>query len=113
MGIKKMQAIDNHNTADQRRAARHRTDFDSITESKRYGDLSVHVVNISAHGFMIDDNKELERGDRITIRLPECGHVESLVLWAVDNRAGLQFERVIRIPEFLALLDKVSLTARS
>lgn len=107
-----MQAINNQNSSDQRRAARHRTDFNSITESKKHGDLSVHVVNISAHGFMIDDNSSLERGDRITIRLPEAGHVESLVLWAVDNRAGLQFERVIRVPEFLALLDKVAINAR-
>lgn len=107
-----MIAINNHNTADQRRAARHRADFNSITTSKKYGDLPVHVVNISAHGFMIDDNVKLERGDRITIRLPEAGHVESLVLWVVDNRAGLQFERVIRMNEFLALLDKVGKTGR-
>lgn len=107
-----MQAIHNHNASDQRKSARHRTDFNSITESKKHGDLSVHVVNISAHGFMIDDNALLERGDRITIRLPEAGHVESLVLWAVDNRAGLQFERVIRVPEFLAMLDKVAVLGR-
>lgn len=107
-----MPAINNHNAADQRRAARHRADFNSITDSKKYGDLSVHVINISAHGFMIDDNEKLQRGDRITIRLPEAGHVESLVLWAVDNRAGLQFERVIRVPEFLALLDKIAINAK-
>lgn len=107
-----MQAINNHNASDQRRSARHRTNFDSITESKKYGDLPVHVVNISAHGFMIDNNEKLERGDRITIRLPEAGHVESLVLWAVDKRAGLQFERVIRVPEFLAMLDKVAISGR-
>lgn len=107
-----MQAIENNNASDQRRSARHRTDFDSITESKKFGDLHVHVVNISAHGFMIDNNEKLERGDRITIRLPEAGHVESLVLWAVDNRAGLQFERVIRVPEFLTMLDKVAISGR-
>lgn len=107
-----MQAIHNNNANDQRKSARHRTDFNSITESKKHGDLPVHVVNISAHGFMIDDNAILERGDRITIRLPEAGHVESLVLWAVDNRAGLQFERVIRVPEFLAMLDKVAVSGR-
>lgn len=107
-----MRAIDNLNSADQRRAARHRTDFNSMSESKKHGDLPVHIINISAHGFMIDNNVKLERGDRITIRLPEAGHVESLVLWAVDNRAGLQFERVIRVNEFLSLLDKVAKTVR-
>lgn len=107
-----MRAIDNHNAADQRRAARHRTDFISISQSKKYGDLPVHIINISAHGFMIDDNIKLERGDRITIRLPEAGHMESLVLWAVDNRAGLQFERVIRMNEFLTLLEEVGLMGR-
>ncbi len=107
-----MQANDGHNASNKRRSVRHRTSFDSITESKKHGDLHVHVANISAHGFMIDNNEKLERGDRITIRLPEAGHFESLVLWAVDNRAGLQFERVIRAPELLALLDKVAISGR-
>ncbi len=107
-----MQIIENNNSSDQRRAARHRADFNSITESRKYGDVPVHVINISAHGFMIDNNEKLQRGDRITIRLPEAGHVESLVLWAIDNRAGLQFERVIRVPEFLAMLDKVGISSR-
>ncbi len=107
-----MNSISTKNSTDQRRAVRHRTDFNSITESKKHGDLSVHVINISAHGFMIDDNVVLERGDRITIRLPHVGHVESLVLWAVDKRAGLQFERVIRLPEFLDLLDNVAISTR-
>lgn len=97
---------------DLRRAARHRTDHKAIVESKIHGDQPAHIVNVSAHGFMTDDNSIFERGDRIELRLPEIGRIEALVIWTVENRAGFQFERVIRVPEFMAMLDKVGVKLR-
>lgn len=93
---------------DLRRAARHRADHKVIAESKVHGDQTIHVVNVSAHGFMIDNNPGFERGDRVELRLPVIGRIESLVIWTVENRAGFQFERVVRLPDFLALLEHVS-----
>lgn len=92
---------------DLRRAARHRADHKVIAESKRHGDRTIHIVNISAHGFMIDDNPVYERGDRVELRLPAIGRLEALVIWTVEKRAGFQFERVVRLPDFLALLDQI------
>lgn len=93
---------------DLRRAARHRADHKAIAESKVHGDQTIHIVNVSAHGFMIDNNPGFERGDRVELRLPIVGRIEALIIWTVESRAGFQFERVIRLPDFLSLLDHVS-----
>jgi PilZ domain len=96
------------NDYDLRRAARHRADYSVIAESNAYGDQPAHIINISAHGFMIDNNEKFERGDRIELRLPVIGRIEAHLIWSVEGRAGFQFERVIRVPEFLAMLDQIS-----
>ena len=93
---------------DQRRAARHRSDFVAMAESKQHGDTKIRIVNVSAQGFMIDNNEHFERGDRIELRLPTVGRIEAYLIWERDQRAGFQFERVIRLPDFLALLEEVS-----
>ncbi|MEE9434018.1 MAG: PilZ domain-containing protein [Sphingorhabdus sp.] len=93
---------------DLRRAARHRADHAVIGESKKHGDQQLHIINVSAHGFMIDNNEVFERGDRIELRLPAVGRIEAYLIWSVDERAGFQFERVIRLPDFLALLEEIS-----
>jgi len=90
---------------DLRRAARHRASFEALADSKRHGEQSVHIANVSAHGFMIDNNVVFEHGDRIELRLPVVGRIEAHLIWSVDGRAGFQFERVIRITEFLALVE--------
>jgi len=94
-----------------RRATRHRTDHKLIAESRRHGDQYVHIVNISAHGFMIDNNPGYERGERVELKLPIVGRIEALVIWTVAQRAGLQFERVLRFPDFLVLLDEIGHTS--
>ena len=93
---------------DLRRAARHRADHTAIAESKAHGDKKIHIINVSAHGFMIDDNEIFERGDRIELRLPAIGRIEAHLIWAAQERAGFQFERVVRLPDFLALLEEIS-----
>lgn len=93
---------------DLRRAARHRADHKVIVESKMHGDLPVHIINISAQGFMTDDNTVFQRGDRVELRLPDVGRIEAYVIWVMDNRAGFQFERVIRLPDFMKMLNTVS-----
>lgn len=96
------------NDMDLRRAARHRAELKVLAESKVHGDQTIHIVNVSAHGFMIDNNPSFQRGDRVELRLPVIGRIEALVIWTVENRAGFQFERVVRLPDFLALLEHVS-----
>lgn len=90
---------------DMRRAARHPVDFPVIVEHFAHGDLNLHVCNISAHGFMVDDAGKLDRGDRVIIRLPVVGRIEAYVIWQRDKRAGFQFERIIRLDDFVAIID--------
>lgn len=90
---------------DQRGMARHPVDHPVIAEHFRLGDMRMHIANLSAHGFMVDDARDLERGDRVIVRLPVIGRIEAYVIWRRDNRAGFQFERIIRIDDFMALID--------
>lgn len=90
---------------DLRRAARHPVDYPVIAEHQARGDLQMHICNISAHGFMVDDSPELARGDRVIIRLPVVGRIEAYVIWQRDERAGLQFERIIRLDDFMEMIE--------
>jgi len=88
-----------------RRAARHPIDFPVIVEHYSKGDLNLHVCNISAHGFMVDDADGLGRGERVIIRLPVVGRIEAYVIWTREARAGFQFERIIRLDDFVSMID--------
>ena len=90
---------------DQRRMARHPVDHPVIAEHFRNGDVRLHIANISSNGFMVDDERDLQRGDRVVVRLPVIGRIEAYCIWTRDNRAGFQFERIIRVDDFLGLID--------
>lgn len=100
-----MSAGANLSVTDLRRAARHPVEFPVIVEHRRLGDISLHVANISAHGFMVDNAEGLNRGDRVIIRLPVVGRIEAYVIWSREERAGFQFERIIRLDDFMAIID--------
>ncbi len=92
---------------DKRRAARHPVDYPVIAEHRQLGDLHLHIVNISAQGFMIQGDSTLERGERLVMRLPVIGRIEAHLIWSHEGRAGFQFERIIRIDDFLKLVDTI------
>mgnify|MGYP005997320535 CR=1 FL=1 len=92
---------------DQRRMARHPVDHPVIAEHFGKGDIRMHIANISANGFMIDDADKIGRGERLVVRLPIIGRIEAYCIWCRDNRAGFQFERIIRVDAFLALIAKL------
>lgn len=95
-----------------RRAARHPVDFKVIGEHRQLGDVHLHIVNLSAHGFMADGATQISRGERLTIRLPIVGRIEAHLIWAHEDRSGFQFERIIRHDEFLKLLDNFQPNSR-
>lgn len=90
---------------DKRRAARHPVDYRVTAEHRQLGDLDLHIVNVSAQGFMIDADLGLERGERLVMRLPVVGRIEAHLIWSHEGRTGFQFERIIRIDDFLKLVD--------
>jgi len=94
---------------DMRRAARHPVDFPVIGEHRTIGDVKLHICNLSAHGFMIDGAEEaaLARGDRVIIRLPVIGRIEAYCIWMTDDRAGFQFERIIRLDDFMSAIEEL------
>lgn len=90
---------------DLRRAARHPVDYKVIGEHRRLGDVHLHVVNVSAHGFMVEGELDLTRGERVIIRLPELGRIEAHLIWIAEGRAGFQFERIVRLEDFIRMID--------
>ena len=90
---------------DMRRAARHPVDHKVIGEHRRLGDVHLHIINISAHGFMAEGTSDMQRGERVSIRLPEIGRIEAHLIWATDERAGFQFERIVRLDDFMRMID--------
>lgn len=97
---------------DLRRATRHPVDHKVIAEHRRLGDIHLHVVNISAHGFMVDCAPGLDRGERVVVRLPEIGRIEAHLIWATDGKAGFQFERIIRLDDFMKLIEVLQTNPR-
>lgn len=89
---------------DQRRAARHPVDLPTIAEHRRLGDIMLQITNLSTTGFMVSGKSELGRGERLTIRLPHIGRIEAFVVWIDQERAGFQFERIIRHDDFLKMI---------
>ena len=80
-------------------------DYRVIGEHRQQGDVLMHVVNISANGFMTDGELALDRGERVTIRLPAIGRIEAFVIWNNGERAGFQFERILRLDDFMKTID--------
>ena len=92
---------------DMRRSTRHPVDYPVIAEHRESGDVKMHVCNISAHGFMVDEAPPLGRGDRLIIRLPNVGRIEAYCIWTTDDRAGFQFERIIRLDDFMVMIREL------
>ena len=89
---------------DQRLSNRHPVDLPLIGEHRRLGDMMLHVINLSTTGFMVRGEVALERGERITIRLNHIGRIEAFLVWGDANRAGFQFERILRGDDFLMII---------
>ena len=92
---------------DMRRSTRHPVDFPVIAEHRVRGDLKMHICNISAHGFMTDNSQTIERGDRLIVRLPLIGRIEAYCIWLADDRSGFQFERIIRLDDFMTMIKEI------
>jgi len=95
-----------------RRSARHPVNYRVIGEHRRLGDVAIVISNISAHGFMIGSELDLGRGERLTVRLPGVGRIEAHLIWNTGDRAGFQFERIVRHEEFSAMIEAIQPNAR-
>jgi hypothetical protein len=69
-GIASMSAGAQLSVTDQRRMTRHPVDHPVIAEHFGKGDVRLHIANISANGFMVDNGDGIGRGERVIVRLP-------------------------------------------
>ncbi len=94
-------------TPDPRHATRFPVDFNTICESRKDGEFNVKMTNISAHGCQLVHEVEINKGDRVVVRLPVAGRIEAFLIWSHNGRWGFEFERVIRPDEFMEMIDKI------
>lgn len=66
--------------------------------------IVVHLVNISAAGFMVRTENELQPGTPLLLRLPVVGDRPAEVRWSLAGRIGCQFMRPIELGDYLQLL---------
>ncbi|MEW4466747.1 PilZ domain-containing protein [Parasphingorhabdus sp. JC815] len=90
-----------------RRATRFAVDFETICETRKYGEFLIKLSNISAHGCQFVHEVELNKGDRVVVRLPVVGRIEAFLVWSHHGRSGFKFERIIREADLDAILNKV------
>jgi hypothetical protein len=41
----------------------------------------------------------------VIVRLPVIGRIEAHLIWATDGKAGFQFERIIRLDDFIKIIE--------
>ncbi|WP_121119166.1 PilZ domain-containing protein [Croceibacterium ferulae] len=93
---------------EQRMAMRHRVDCAVRAEHLNRGrEIELRLRNFSANGVLIDPAPDLQRGDRVILRLPALGRIEAYCIWTFETRAGCQFERVLRPVEFDGVLAAI------
>lgn len=93
--------------SEMRRATRHGISYSVTAGHRRLGEMVLDIANISSQGFMANGEISLEPGERVEIRLPEIGRIEAHLVWVHGDRAGFQFERIIRPDAFQSLLAKL------
>jgi hypothetical protein len=89
---------------DQRSSTRHPVDLPLIGEHRRIGDVMLNLINVSTTGFMVRGPLSLDRGERLTIRLPQIGRIEAFMVWSNNDRSGFQFERIVRADDFAKMI---------
>lgn len=60
-------------------------------------------VNISADGLLMRFEHGLEVGDTLVFRMPVIGRTSAKVVWSLAGKAGVQFEKLITIEDYLPL----------
>ena len=89
---------------DLRRSNRHAVNIPVIGEHRARGDILLQLSNVSTTGFMAHGIEDMSRGERVTIRLPHVGRIEAFLVWTDGDRAGFQFERIVRLDDFTKLI---------
>ena len=89
---------------DRRGAMRHPVDYPTSGDHSARGEIGLHLCNVSPQGFMIEPACGLTRGERVVVRLPVIGRIEGCCSWTRDERAGFQFERIIRPDDFAQMI---------
>ena len=102
-----MTSAHNHTSPDLRRATRFPVDFETVCEFHPDQEKLIRITNISAHGLMVSETLDMEKGDRVIVRLPVAGRIEAFLVWSHQGRCGFEFERVIREPDFVAMLERI------
>ncbi|MDP9057035.1 MAG: PilZ domain-containing protein [Pseudomonadota bacterium] len=95
--------------AETRRSNRCRVNCRLPAQHRSRGEFLLHIANISTDGFMTASATGMSRGERVVVRLPQVGLIEAHLVWSLDERAGFQFERIIRSDDFDLMIAAIRL----
>lgn len=82
--------------ADVQRRSEGRTDSFQLADLRVGHQQSAHrikVRNISSKGMMGEGLVPVQSGTRLTVDLPDLGHVEGTVVWVQQPRFGVAFDK--------------------
>jgi PilZ domain len=84
-------------TCNQRREDRHLNVVEQAEIRFRNRRHEVGIVNVSAHGAMIESGIEPRIGERMQIAFADCNRTECSVRWVRNGRIGVEFARETEI----------------
>ncbi|MBN8830440.1 MAG: PilZ domain-containing protein [Sphingomonadales bacterium] len=90
--------------ADQRRAPREAVDCRSMLWSGRSEPCAVQIVNISPYGCMVRGTQRVRIGERVSVDVPGLAALPGLVIWALNERCGIEFDAMIPLEPYLDML---------
>ena len=50
---------------------------------------------------------DMRRSTRHPVDFPVIGRIEAYCIWITEDRAGFQFERIIRFDDFIAMIGEL------
>lgn len=68
---------------------------------------SALIVNISPLGCLLRCSQPVKPDAALHFRLPQAGHIEARVVWAMGGRIGLEFREEIDAAPYLSMLDQL------
>lgn len=93
--------------ADRREVGRDEVSFRTRATAPGGFTALLHIVNISAMGFMARCEHELVPGEKLSVVLPRVGTAAAEVKWALGGRIGCRFDRTIELAPYFELLAEM------
>lgn len=70
-----------------------------------FGEILLHVSDFSPGGLLVKSRHGIERGDLLTVQIPNLGGLEVLCIWKHHQAAGFSFQLPLPYEKFAVMLS--------